>query len=347
VHDAHAVHKFVSMTNEHLQQKRMINIQHEIQFSDCCASQYKSFTPLCDISYALEDYGFIIERHFYGSRHGKGPCDGARAVLKSSDRRAVMGQTQVISTSKELCEFAKLKLVKDDLPNSDEHLHSKRTVFHVSESEICRNRPDRIAKTLKGTRLLYSITTKDAMNIFTRNQIYFSQSYRTGIGQCQNDEYVENWNEVHLCRRGENRPRVRQIGNVRVQRGERGHTRNRARGRQRGLHGIKRGNRGEVRGGIRTRGEVRDGMRTRSGGRKGPRTIGGERIGPRIRGGRSDGPRTRVGGRGEPRTRGGRRARVGGRAQIIIDVSSSDSDLGLDINELFRDFDDNMRDGDR
>ncbi|CAC5385885.1 unnamed protein product [Mytilus coruscus] len=227
-HDAHAVHKFVSMANEHLQQKRMINIQHEIQFSDGCSSQYKSFTPFCDISYSLQDYGFIIERHFYGSRHGKGPCDGAGAVLKSAARRAVMGQTQVINNSKDLFEFAKLKLVKDDLPNSDEHLHSKRTVFHVTESDICRNRPDRIAKTLKGTRLLHSIKTKEGMNIYTRTQSCFCQPCREGIGQCQNDEYVENWKEEHLYRRGENRPRVRQIRNVgEVIRGERGRTRNR------------------------------------------------------------------------------------------------------------------------
>lgn len=86
-----------------------------------------------------------------------------------------------------------------------------------------------------------------------------------------------------------------------------------------------------MRGGIRTRGEVRGCVRTRSGGRKGPKTRGGETIGPIIRGGRSNGPRTRC----------------GGRPQISIDVSSSDSDLGLDINELFRDFDDNMRDNDR
>jgi len=278
-HDALAVHKFVSMTNTHLKDKRMIDIQHEVQYSDGCSSQYKSFTPFCDISYALQDYGFAIERLYYSARHGKGPCDGAGAVLKSSARRTVMGQEQVINNSKDLYEFAKSKLVKDDKPYSDEHLHSKCTVFHVSESEISRNRPDRVAKTLKGTRILHSIKTKESMNIFVCHQSCFCQSCQTGIGQCENAEYVDNWKEVHLFRQGEDRPRVRRIGNIGAPRGRRGQNageRDRRgqvknRGRPRDLQGGQRGIRGQVRtrgGQSRTRGgqgRTRGQVRTRGG----------------------------------------------------------------------------------
>lgn len=80
-HDANAMQKFVSIDNIHFQQ-RIQHIEKEIQFKDGCASQYKSHLPFCDLSYASKDHGFSIERHFYGSRYGKGHSDGAGAVVK-------------------------------------------------------------------------------------------------------------------------------------------------------------------------------------------------------------------------------------------------------------------------
>lgn len=48
-HDRHAVHHFVKVTNDHLQGKRLLNIEKEVQFSDGCAGQYKACEPFCDI----------------------------------------------------------------------------------------------------------------------------------------------------------------------------------------------------------------------------------------------------------------------------------------------------------
>lgn len=52
----------------------------------------------------------MVERHFYGSRHGKGPSDGAGAVVKSGARRAVMGMNVVINNAEDLYNFGKEKL---------------------------------------------------------------------------------------------------------------------------------------------------------------------------------------------------------------------------------------------
>lgn len=43
-------------------------------------------------SYSQDDYGFKIDCNFYGSGHGKGPSDGATAVIKQTARRAVNSQ---------------------------------------------------------------------------------------------------------------------------------------------------------------------------------------------------------------------------------------------------------------
>ncbi|WAR25605.1 hypothetical protein MAR_011309 [Mya arenaria] len=80
-HDANAVHSFVTLANKHLQQRRGLNIEHELSFLMDARANTSPSHPF--------DYCFPIERHLYGSRHEKGPSDGAGAVLKCAARRAV------------------------------------------------------------------------------------------------------------------------------------------------------------------------------------------------------------------------------------------------------------------
>ena len=127
VHDSNAVAKFVAVANEHLKQVRGLTIQKEIQMTDGCAAQYKSKTPFTDISFSMEDHGFTVERHYYGSRHGKGPSDGAGAVVKSGARRAVMGMNCIINDAEDLYRFGKEKL--ETTEKKDGHFHHKRSFF--------------------------------------------------------------------------------------------------------------------------------------------------------------------------------------------------------------------------
>ena len=43
-----------------------------------------------DISCSIDDHGVAVERSFFGSAHGKGPCDGVGATTKSALRQAVL-----------------------------------------------------------------------------------------------------------------------------------------------------------------------------------------------------------------------------------------------------------------
>ncbi|WAR25606.1 hypothetical protein MAR_011310 [Mya arenaria] len=58
--------------------------------------------------------------------------------------------------------------------------------FHVSMTDINRNRSDRNAKTVKGTSSLHCVKTSSS-----------------SLGNCPYSEYVEDWKEVHLYRQGE------------------------------------------------------------------------------------------------------------------------------------------------
>ncbi|XP_062571004.1 uncharacterized protein LOC134233020 [Saccostrea cucullata] len=296
-HDSHAVATFVSVANEHLQQNRGLVIEKEIQFTDGCAAQYKSKTPFTDISYSNEDYGFSVERHFYGSRHGKGPSDGAGAVVKSGARRAVMGMNFVINNAEDFFLFGKEKLETTDEKN--DHIHHKRTFFLIRN--INRNRPNRSkTKTVHGTRKLQCVkSTEEKYSLLTRNLSCFCKVCVGDEGedavQCENSEVVDQWTVQDL---------KHTVPGVDARQ-------TRGRGRERGAR-----TRGGGRG-IRTRGEGR-GIRTRGRGR-----------GVRTRG-RGRGVRTRGGGR-VARTRGGRRRRNSESEESFVedsDVSDYEGDRG-------------------
>lgn len=188
-HDAAAVHTFVEVANEHLR-KRGAAIEKEIQMTDGCSAQYKSKIPFTDISYSNSDLGVPVERHFYGSRHGKGPSDGAGAVVKSVVRRAVMGGNVIINNSKEVFDFAKVKLTKEDANHTE---HFKRTLFYIED--INHDRPERsnFCKTLKGTRKVQAVQGVTGMSIRTRNLSCFCNGCLDGDSDCINEQYVNDW----------------------------------------------------------------------------------------------------------------------------------------------------------
>lgn len=45
-----------------------------------------------DVTCSKSDFGFLIERSFFGSNHGKGPCDGVGGMVKAATRRGVLGR---------------------------------------------------------------------------------------------------------------------------------------------------------------------------------------------------------------------------------------------------------------
>ena len=245
-HDAAAVQEFVELANGHLKEARGLNIEKEIHLTDGCAAQYKFRIPFTDISFSQSDHGFPVERHFYGSRHGKGPSDGAGAVMKSVVKRAVMGGNVVVNNSHDFFDFAKAMLTKED-ENHKEHF--KRTIFHVLNIE--HNRPDRSdhSKPLKGTRRVHAVQTVDKMIINTRNLSCFCLGCIGDDTDCMNRDYVDEWKLYDIrksVKRIPKRKRARAPAQCRGRRGgvQRGQRRGVVRGGRRNLR---------VRGGKRKR----------------------------------------------------------------------------------------------
>ena len=128
-HDYHAMQHFINITNEHLL-KEGIQISKQIHFLDGSPCQYKSKMNFADASHGELDFGFPIEKHFFGSRHGKGPCDGEIGVLKKSATSAVRSRRVIISDAFDLFNHGKETLTLPKV-GADRHTHTRRTFLFV------------------------------------------------------------------------------------------------------------------------------------------------------------------------------------------------------------------------
>ena len=119
--DSHAVQ--LSVTNQ--LEQRGLSFQKVVHFSDGCPSQYKCKTNFADISFAA-DTGILPEKHFFGTRHGKGPCDAEIGVVKRIAFLAVRRRRAIIANATDLYRFGKSSLTKP-----------ARTNVQSQETNIC------------------------------------------------------------------------------------------------------------------------------------------------------------------------------------------------------------------
>ncbi|XP_060597247.1 uncharacterized protein LOC132751142 [Ruditapes philippinarum] len=127
VHDAYADEQFTRSYEEYLKETGM-EIEKEVLFSDGCASQYKSKLPF----YFLSKHGSNFERAYFGSRHGKGPCDGVGGVVKKSAETFVKGRQGVIRTPKEFFDYCQKYLQKGKSNITEDCVHKKTCIFMLN-----------------------------------------------------------------------------------------------------------------------------------------------------------------------------------------------------------------------
>jgi len=63
-------------------------ISHIHYFSDGSAAQYKNFKNFLNLCHHEEDFEITAEWNFFGTSHGKSPCDGIRGTRKRLAARA-------------------------------------------------------------------------------------------------------------------------------------------------------------------------------------------------------------------------------------------------------------------
>ncbi|KAJ8047450.1 hypothetical protein HOLleu_06447 [Holothuria leucospilota] len=175
--------------------------QRLIQFSDGCACQYKSKTPFMDLSYGIQDMGISrVERHYFGSSHGKNPCDGEGGIVKNSAARAVQCEPDVtINNAESFFTFCTQRLSKEEVNEEGKCSHSRRTFFFIRKGEINRNRPSRTnVYALPGTRQIHSAVCIEPKKLGVRRLSCFCEGCNSLVGQCANRSFVDEWTTKEL-----------------------------------------------------------------------------------------------------------------------------------------------------
>ena len=196
-HDHHAVQHYTRLAIDHLRQRGML-CTRIVQWSDGCTSQYKSRGPFADIAASQHDMGVPVGRNYFGSRHGKGPCDGEAAVVKNHVASAVKCRDVIISNA---CDFYKY-LQKSSLNKQPPqvgcpHSHFLRSFVFVGENEICHSRPHRNIKTVPGTRQFHHVKPGGTGQLCARHLTCMCDGCAGG-GQCQEEDIVGRWREYTL-----------------------------------------------------------------------------------------------------------------------------------------------------
>ena len=80
-HNATTFQTFKSKLLEHLKAK-FPHTRHIKYFSDGSGAQYKNYKNFANLCHQIEDHGISCEWNFFGTSHGKGPCDCVGGVVK-------------------------------------------------------------------------------------------------------------------------------------------------------------------------------------------------------------------------------------------------------------------------
>ena len=163
-------------------------------------AQYKSRHCMGDVSFSVNDFGFLTVRNYFETSHAKGPQDGAGASLKHKADMAVIRREDVIQNANELFDFARanLSLASTTHFQSQVVKLKRRVFFFVSEHD--RDRPYRMFKEVKNNRTIHSILANGLeRNLKIRKlSCYCEKCLQTVYEECANKQYVENWEQIEI-----------------------------------------------------------------------------------------------------------------------------------------------------
>jgi hypothetical protein len=188
-HDAHAVLQFSREAELHLLGK-MGQIDSVVQFTDQCASQYKSKTPFQHLSAA----NIPTSRIYFGSRHGKSPADGFTGRIKKAVVTAVKSRQAVIDDAESFYKFCQENLATKDKTNECQHHRVHFFYIEKINRTTCR------AETLPGTRQIHAVKSCGKAGLLrVRFLACTSDCCMDGGDSCQYQDWVDDWVEVNLA----------------------------------------------------------------------------------------------------------------------------------------------------
>jgi hypothetical protein len=120
----------------------------DILYSDGAASQYKNNYNIMNLSLHEEDFGIKAVWTFTSSGHGKSPCDGLGAVVKSAARKHLLkgGPERAFSSAKDFYKFTlqKNSQISSQAKSADRNKSSNST-SNLDSGDLSDEETDTIA----------------------------------------------------------------------------------------------------------------------------------------------------------------------------------------------------------
>lgn len=105
-----------------------------ILFNDGAPTPYKNRINFADCSFTPFDFGVQTECHYFGSRHGKGPCDREIGVVKKTVNHCVKARQTNVTSAEDFfsvvtdCPYHSLKTITTATRDRD---------FCMCNAEMC------------------------------------------------------------------------------------------------------------------------------------------------------------------------------------------------------------------
>ena len=168
-------------------------------WSDGCSGQFKSRIPWYFVSrYPQLTGGCMCMWSFFGTGHGKGPHDGAGAVIKRYMRNAQLDMLGPrLQDAETVCQFLREKLsVRPESSYSGERRPVRRTFWHVLEEDVDRE-TEYDCEPIKGCRDMHQIRSVGPMEVnklLKRSLACFcSACIATNWEACENRAWTGEW----------------------------------------------------------------------------------------------------------------------------------------------------------
>ena len=145
----------------------------------------------------------MTEKHFFGTRHGKGPCDAEIGVVKCVAFLAIQWRRRVIANAQDLLCFGKQFLTRPKQQYL--HCHIWHMFVHVGSGDVNRCRPSWAGPDVK------AIQSRRAQHCFRGLMLYMVSARERSCfcafcvapgpaTTCEIEEFCGHWNQAMLTK---------------------------------------------------------------------------------------------------------------------------------------------------
>ncbi|CAF4897575.1 unnamed protein product [Rotaria socialis] len=118
--------------------------------SDGAPAHFKNHSNIINLLYHQDDFAIFASWTFSASGHGKGPCDGIGAAVKSSANRAVLHSSTVFLSVEDFLKFT--KKFNEDSAKSSQRNEPPSNVYFLQRDAIERNTRELLMERWNKTR---------------------------------------------------------------------------------------------------------------------------------------------------------------------------------------------------